>query len=274
MSPSIIDVGGLRIAVYQNREHGPPIVCVHGNSHSGLTFSHQLSSPALNRYRIIALDLPGHGKSTRSSNPETDYTPASFVGVLVELCHRLGAEDAVLVGHSLGGHMAINALPYLPKVKGLVTFGTTPLTLPPKLDLAFLPSPALDLIFMPNLTSAEIDTITNEFVANGNEIPEVIFENLKQTDPLVRQVVGKALMSGQTTDEVAIIKSSKIPYAVFQGAGDKLINPSYFNFIGKDFIWKERIQTIENAGHCPQIENPVAFNNLLLDFMVFTEGNS
>jgi pimeloyl-ACP methyl ester carboxylesterase len=270
MSPSSIDVGGLRIAVYQNREHGPPIVCVHGNSLSALTFSQQLSSPSLNGYRVIAFDLPGHGKSARSSNPETDYTPASYVGVLVELCHRLGAEDAVLVGHSLGGHMAINALPHLTRAKGLVTFGTTPLTMPPRFDLAFLPSPALNLIFKPNLTSTEINTVANEFIANGNELPDMIIENLVNTDPMVRLEIGKALMGGQTTDEVSIIKSGKIPYAVFQGVGDKLINPNYFNFIGKDFIWKGCIQSIENAGHCPQVENPSGFNSMLLEFLEFT----
>ncbi len=272
MLPSIINIGGLKVAFYQNREEGIPIVFVHGNSLSALTFSQQFTALALSQYRLIAFDLPGHGNSVRSSNPENDYIPAKFIEVLVELCHALGAEDAVLVGHSLGGHMAINALPYLPKAKGVVTFGTTPLTLPLRFDLAFLPSPALGLIFKPNLTLDELSILANEFTANGNDKPEVIFENLKQTDPMVRLEVGKALMSGQTADEVAIIKNSNIPYAVLQGAGDKLINPNYFDFIGNDFIWKQRFQTIENAGHCPQIENPAEFNRLLLHFMTFIES--
>lgn len=42
MSPSSIDIGGLRIAVSQNREHGPPIVFVQGNSVSASTCKHQL----------------------------------------------------------------------------------------------------------------------------------------------------------------------------------------------------------------------------------------
>jgi pimeloyl-ACP methyl ester carboxylesterase len=267
MSPFFIDIFGLKIAVYQNKDYGLPIVFIHGNSLSASTFIHQFSDQTLNKFRLIAFDLPGHGNSVKSNNPELDYSPINFIKILIELCHKLNAANGFLVGHSLGGHIALDALEYLQDVRGLVTFGTTPLTVPPMLDKAFLPNPALGLIFKPELTDNEIQQMAGSFVAKGSNIPEEIIQSIKQSDPLVRHYIGKALNSGQTMNEVEIVRNRKIPYAIFHGHEDQLINPAYFNIISKELIWKNEVQIIDKAGHTLQLENPTLFNKLLFDFI-------
>ncbi|HRW62271.1 MAG TPA: alpha/beta hydrolase [Bacteroidales bacterium] len=267
MTPFYIDILGKSIAVYQNKDHGLPLVFIHGNSLSASTFKLQFSDQSLSNYKLITFDLPGHGNSYRSNNPENDYSPVTFIKIIIELCNKLNAANGILVGHSLGGHMALDALEYLPNVRGLVTFGTTPLTVPTMLEKAFLPNPALGLIFKPELTDNEIQQMAGSFVAKDNNIPEEIIQSIKQSDPLVRHYIGKALNSGQTMNEVGIVRNRNIPFAIFQGQEDQLINPEYFNIISKELIWKNKVQIIDKAGHTLQLENPNLFNKLLIDFI-------
>ena len=58
------------------------------------------------RHRVIAVDLPGYGKSTKG---DFDYTLPFYVTVLCELLDALGVDEAVWVGHSMGGQIALVA---------------------------------------------------------------------------------------------------------------------------------------------------------------------
>jgi pimeloyl-ACP methyl ester carboxylesterase len=271
MKPYYLSIQGLNIAVYQSREQGIPIVFIHGNSLSASTFTHQFSDKALNKFRLIAFDLPGHGNSSRSANPELDYSPKSFFTILSKLCKIMNVSNAILVGHSLGGHISINSLEFLPNAKALVTFGTTPLGVPARLDLAFLPNPMLELIFKPDLKPKEADEIASVFIAKGACVPNEIIKSISCTDSLVRFYVGKALTSGQSNDELKIILSKKIPFAVFHGVEDQLVDVNYFKQLPKKMLWKESVHFITNAGHSPQLENPKEFNSLLLEFIEYLD---
>lgn len=267
MHPNYLKILGLNIATYQNRDHGFPIIFIHGNSLSASTFTNQFNDPLLNKYRLVAFDIPGQGNTGKSNNPEQDYSPITFIKILIELCSQLNIGNGVLVGHSLGGHIALDSLPYLTEIKGIVTFGTTPLTVPPRLDLAFLPNPILGLIFKPELSEDEIEQVAAGFVANGSASPKEIIESLKRTDPLVRLYVGKALSSGATMDEVSILTNRRIPYALLHGKMDQLVNSNYFELLPKEIIWGNRVHYIKGVGHSPQLEKPKEFNKILVDFI-------
>ena len=73
-------------------------------------------------YRCLALDLPGHGQS--SNPPATWHALDNLVRVTRALAHALRARPACLVGHSLGGTIALEfALRYPDEVSGLVLVG-------------------------------------------------------------------------------------------------------------------------------------------------------
>jgi pimeloyl-ACP methyl ester carboxylesterase len=55
------------------------------------------------RFRCLAFDLPGHGDSAPAGNRE-DYSLPGYAAVLVGFARATGADDAVIVGWSLGGH--------------------------------------------------------------------------------------------------------------------------------------------------------------------------
>lgn len=98
-----VDVGGVDVAYVDSGGEGPPVVLVHGLSSSVGFWEHQV--PTLARtHRVLALDLPGYGASGR---PDAPYTPPWYAGVVAGFMDALGVPSAVLVGHSMGGQVAL-----------------------------------------------------------------------------------------------------------------------------------------------------------------------
>src|SRR3712207_6043758 len=98
-----IVVDGLRLHYFDTGPHSTvPIVLVHGLGDEADTWRHIF--PALARWRrVIALDLPGFG---RSEKPRRAYTLAFFARTIAELLDALGIRRAGLVGHSMGAAVA------------------------------------------------------------------------------------------------------------------------------------------------------------------------
>jgi pimeloyl-ACP methyl ester carboxylesterase len=91
--------GGLRLHVYQAGDPAaPPLLLVHGLGDEADTWRHVIA-PLAARYRVIAPDLPGFGRSDR---PYTAYTLAFFARTLAGLLDALRIPRATLVGSSLG----------------------------------------------------------------------------------------------------------------------------------------------------------------------------
>jgi pimeloyl-ACP methyl ester carboxylesterase len=96
-------VNGLRLHYYDSGPHPAiPLVLIHGLGDEADTWRHVFSALARWR-RVIALDLPGFG---RSEKPRRAYTLAFFAQTVARLLDTLGIDMAVLVGHSMGAAVA------------------------------------------------------------------------------------------------------------------------------------------------------------------------
>jgi pimeloyl-ACP methyl ester carboxylesterase len=115
---TFIEVGGNRIHYVEEGE-GRPIVFVHGLGGTLHHFRHPLFGRKLPGHRLIALDRPGAGYSTRAAGasarlPEQAALIAAFID-------RLGLEKPLVVGHSLGGMITLTlALNHPEKISGIV----------------------------------------------------------------------------------------------------------------------------------------------------------
>lgn len=87
---------------YDTKEEKPVMICLHGMYGRAETWSDFISHYA-DKYRVIAPDLRGHG---RSSKPDGYYTFDEMGEDVVELMNRLGIKQAILAGHSMGGGIA------------------------------------------------------------------------------------------------------------------------------------------------------------------------
>ncbi|GLC93360.1 alpha/beta hydrolase [Cupriavidus sp. TA19] len=123
-----VDVPGARLHVVE-RGQGPAVLLVHGLSGQLENFGYGMIDPLARHFRVIAVDRPGAGHSTRVAGTAADL-PAQ-AAALAALCGQLGLEKPLVVGHSLGGAIALALAAYHPeRIGGLALIA--PLTHPPK----------------------------------------------------------------------------------------------------------------------------------------------
>ncbi|MDQ0140235.1 alpha/beta fold hydrolase [Cupriavidus necator] len=122
-----VDVPGARLHVVE-RGQGPALLLVHGLTGQLEHFGYGMLAPLAEHFRVIAVDRPGAGHSTRMPGAAADL-PAQ-ADALAALCDQLGLERPLVVGHSLGGAIALAlAVRHPERVGGLALIA--PLTHPP-----------------------------------------------------------------------------------------------------------------------------------------------
>lgn len=236
-----------------NIDSNDVVIFIHGNSHSHRTFRYQLEDKRFENLRILALDLPGHGESSRSNR----YDMSLFVGMLEAFVTTLRLTNFVLVGHSLGGHIATEALSCL-SPKGILIFGTPPLRNPPDMS-AFKNHPATPYLFKNELSDTELDTLMKSFYLDYQFSPDDIAE-LRKTDALFREKFAQSVGELRFADEVELLKN-------FDGH-KVILHARHDNFVSKEYIEANLGPVIEiESSHNMHIENADDFNQTLLSFI-------
>lgn len=111
-----VDVDGVEVA-YVDVGQGPPLVLVHGLGSWMDFWAHNVDALS-EHHRVLVVDLPGYGRSGR---PDAPYTPPWYADVLVGLLDALELDEAVFVGHSMGGQISLTAaLEHPERVSALV----------------------------------------------------------------------------------------------------------------------------------------------------------
>jgi len=262
-----IQINNQKIAYYESQGKGPAVVLIHGNSCSGLSFKRQLESPLGEKYRLIAIDLPGHGRSDNAADPENRYSIPGYAETLISFIEQLGLKRAVLAGWSLGGHIILEAADRLPTT-GLMIFGTPPVASIAQFQEACFPIPELVCGFRPDLTEAEASAWVGRFFSPGvNDIPEFIISDIMRTDGKARECLGASTVKGEFKDEIESVAGLRIPVAVIHGENEQVINCAYLKRLVMPTLWRDAIQMIHDAGHTPQWEQPERFNVLLDEFI-------
>lgn len=238
------------------------IVFIHGNSLSSKTFAEQFNG--IKNIPLLAIDLPGHGLSEIASYPGNTYSILGYIDVLKFVLQELKISDFIIAGHSLGGHIALEAASELAGLKGLVLFGTPPLGMPPEMDKAFLPNAAIPFLFQEQLNETEIDLLSAALTNNENK--EKVKNYIRITDGNARSFLAASIPKGLFKNEIKIIENLILPIAILHGEKDSLINKKYIDKLTIPTLWKNEIQVIKNAKHSPQLEEHAIFNTLLTDF--------
>jgi pimeloyl-ACP methyl ester carboxylesterase len=120
-APNVADVvtsaDGIRIAYEAYGEGSPALVFVHGWSCDRSYWEGQLQ-PFSRQFRVVAVDLAGHGESGLGRETQT---MGAFGGDVAAVVEQLGLERIILIGHSMGGDVIVEAARRLPgRVAGLV----------------------------------------------------------------------------------------------------------------------------------------------------------
>jgi len=257
----IIELNKLKIAYLDNEfTSNKTVVFIHGNSMNSESFKNQFDNSELNKLRLLALDLPGHGDSESTYN----YSVIQFINVISSFCMHLKLKNFILVGHSLGGHFAIQSLPKLTGCIGGFIFGTPPVKIPLNLDKAFLQHPVMPLLFKKDLNDDEIKLFAKSLTLSKNE--SLIEKSIRTTDPNFREQLVLSIQNGDMVNEVNILETLQFPVALLLGGKDVIVNTDYTQNLIIPNLWKNKVIIIEDTSHCPHLENAELFNEFLIEF--------
>lgn len=262
LRPLHLPLGAQTIAGFESMGEGRPILLVHGNSSSSRIWQKQLQGPLGAKYRIIAIDLPGHGASSPPPNPASDYSGRGYAAAIAAVARGLDLRDAVVVGWSLGGHAVLNAAALLPMAAGLMIFGTPPVGSGPEGFAGFKNLSPTAFTAAP--TEAQIEEWVHTAFAPGyTPVPDFVFEDFRRTDGNARACLGAVAQAGGLADEVEIVRSLKIPLAIVQGGEEQIVDLGYLQRLPAPTLWRGAVQVVDGAGHSTQWEQADAFNELL-----------
>jgi pimeloyl-ACP methyl ester carboxylesterase len=243
-----------------NPEMPNALVFIHGNSQSHKSYKYQMDSDYLNNFRLIFIDLPGHGDSPSIA----EYSLKTMAAEVVLLIENLKLQNYIIVGHSLGGHVAINMTPLLCDPKALFLFGSPPLKNPFDSN-AFLSNAKISALNQSESTNLEITNLLTELDYKNEDI-SIGVRDFNNTDPLFRTTILNDIFKGIQNNEVELINQFNGNVFFLISEQDKIINNKYIKDVlifdkafGRDFFEID-------AGHSPHMSTPLEFNKLLFNF--------
>ena len=253
---NVVDSGGT----------GFPVLFLHGSSSSHAVFARQFADPAFAGYRLIGFDLPGHGASGDATAPQKTYTIPGFAACTAELIEALGLEQAVVVGWSLGGHIAIELLNLTDRIAGVMICGAPPI---PRGILGMLRGfhPSFDLLLTSKLTFTDRDVERFEQLCLGSLGTPGVAETIRRADGRARALVAQAMSRGDGADQRKTVENTAVPLAFVNGSDDRFVRPGYFEGLRVPLLFDGEQHVVEGVGHAPFWERPDVFNPLLRRFL-------
>jgi pimeloyl-ACP methyl ester carboxylesterase len=260
------------ISVRTTEGAGPTIVLIHGNSSSSRAFACQLDGPLGRRFRVIAIDLPGHGDSAWADDPDTTYTLPGYARAVVETARQLDASNAVFVGWSLGGHVLLEAIPQLVDAAGFCIIGAPPIASAADLPSALAPDPALAAAFRAESSEEELMAWLRLFLRPGTEVPPTLIEDYHRSDPRARTALAASAARNELADEARIVARLTRPLAAFHGRHDGIAQRAFLDRAVMPTLWRGAVTEFAESGHSPHSEVPDEFDRQLAAFVAECTG--
>jgi pimeloyl-ACP methyl ester carboxylesterase len=264
---------------YLEAGSGPVLLLIHGMAG---TFENWQSviEPLARHHTVIAPDLPGHGGSAPGGG---DYSLGSLAAGLRDLLVTLGHKRATLVGHSLGGGIAMQFSYQFPEVTErlvLVSSGGLGPEVSPILRAAALPGADLFIATTAGASQRVGGAIGRGLGAIGlrpnPDIAEVARGYTSLADPdrraaflaTLRSVIGTGGQRVHAGDRLYLAEG--VPVLIIWGARDPIIPVSHGE-AAHEAIPGSRLEIFDGVGHLPQLEAPARFVTVLERFLEETE---
>lgn len=266
--------------VFRRLGEGSAVLLVHGIAGSLETWDPVL--PALGRgCHVIAPDLLGHG---RSAKPRGDYSLGAHATGLRDLLRALEIDSATVVGHSMGGGIAMQfAYQYPERCERLVLVSSGGLgpEVTGLLKVATLPGADLVLSLatsdrMQRLVGSVLDPFRKMGLSVRPSITHIAQHLASLQDRDARRafiLTARSVLDlhGQRIDaRDRLYLAAQLPTMIIWGGRDKLI-PVAHGKHAHELIAGSRLEIFEEAGHFPHQDEPERFARLLLHFLNSTE---
>lgn len=268
MSTRTVSTRFADIAVRESEGVGPAVLLIHGNSSCKEIFERQMQSPLGRAYRLVAIDLPGHGASGDARDPAVGYTLGGYAAMACEVLGLLGVARAAVLGWSLGGHVALDMISRFPGLAGVMICGTPPVPCSVEgMGLGFQPTPHMALSGGGDWAEGDAETWAATTAGAPGARAPFMTEAARRTPGEARSVFFADALAGNPDDQRRIVETSTVPLAIVNGAGDPFINHGYFDTLRYANLWSGRVHSLEGLGHAPFWEAPERFNPILERFL-------
>jgi pimeloyl-ACP methyl ester carboxylesterase len=270
---------GDRIA-YRQAGSGPALVLIHGITSSSATWERVI--PGLARhFTVIAPDLIGHGASDK---PRGDYSLGAHASNIRDLMVVLGHERASVLGHSLGGGIAMQFAYQFPERcerLALVDSGGLGREVNILLRAATLPGAELVLPLLAATRVLDAGRLVGGALGllglrARTDIEEIAHGHATLSDAQARAAFVHTLRavvepSGQRVDASNRLHlSAHIPFLLMWGAHDSIIPVSHGE-VAHEQVPGSRLEVFDSSGHFPQLDEPARFVDVLVDFLESTD---
>lgn len=227
----------------QGEAHAPPVVLIHGLGGSSAWWTRNIRALVARGYRVYLVELVGYGRARGQRSIDIKGNTAALLYWL----EALGLESVALVGHSMGGQIALRMTEKEPaRVSALVLAGASGLVRGSVLGMAArrLPRAALR--------------------GRGSFVPRIVFDSLRAGLPNVwRSAAG--LLGDDVGTALDVVR---VPTLLIWGESDHLVPLSLGQAMSERL--GAPLKVIAGAGHVMMVDKPAAFNKLVSDFLAET----
>src|SRR3954451_17007439 len=274
-----IDLHGHRVS-YRIAGEGPVILLVHGIAGSSQQWLDSMTMLAED-HTVVGPDLLGHG---RSAKPRGDYSLGAYAAGLRDLLVALDCRKATVVGHSLGGGIALQFAYQFPERTNrlaLVSSGGLGREVHFLLRAATLPGSELVLPLISNDHVRDAGTAVSGLLGRlglraGPDIAEFArgYATLADGDArrafvhTLRAVIDHGGQRVNATDRLYLAED--MPTLIVWGRRDPIIPVAHAGIAHRGMPGS-RLEVFDDSGHFPQLDDPVRFARTLSDFIDSTE---
>lgn len=260
---------------------GPPLLLIHGIADSSETWLPVLDELA-EHHTVIAPDLLGHGGSDK---PRADYAVAAYACGMRDLLTVLGVDRVSVIGHSLGGGVAMQFAYQFPERCERITLVSSAgigAEMHAVFRLATLPGagPALSLLSAPPLRHAVLATAPLLRLLGGASLgPDLDYalgRYAELADPTARKAFLRTVRAAADPWGQAITMLDRsylarhLPTQIIWGGRDPIIPVAHAR-LAQQALPGSRLEIFEGAGHFPHHHDPARFAKAVTGFLRETE---
>lgn len=260
--------GGKLQVVDRGPRDGSPIVLIHCFT-CAIDWWDRMAPRLEARHRVVALDLLGHGGSEK---PSSGYTIENQADLVAEALNRLGVRAATVVGHSLGGSVAVALGERSPQLVARTAIVDTRSSVEEEGDLGLIAALAFTPVIGEALWRVKPDFAIRRGLevafAPGFEFPDAFVEDVRRMTYTAYDE--SAADFDEYTDEATLaerLAATGQPLLVIMGEEEQIVDdPRAALAAYRDAVPGARTELMAGVGHSPNVEAPAATAALILAF--------